>query len=612
MKKKGKAWTRHKGGLERVRGELGSWEGIRRLLLYLVPLWKVMVIAFFFTLIWSVANLGYGGLAKMFLDVLSKSGGEGRLDELNKYTFLGVVWMVAKGGVYFCMNYPWTYASQKLAQRLRDDLYAHLQHMSQSYFDNRKTGQLMATISSDVPVAIGILETIQDSIYAPVMIVLGTGLLFYLNWPLALITCILLPPVALVINWATRKTRQYTEQLQGSRADVIDLAEETLAGGRVVRAFGREAYEIRRFQKANDNVFRGMMRSARVRLAMKPSIEMMGALSIMLVLWVGGIQIVKGWGNLTLGTLTWFVLVLQQIANSAQEAGRISIGFAAAGVAADRIFTVLSHKSEITEKPDAIPLKDVTGHVTFEQVEFAYTGGIPVLAEISFEMQPGETVAIVGPTGAGKTTIAALIPRFYDVTNGAIRIDGVDVRDCTLASLRDQIGIVPQDTMLFAGTLRENIAYGRLNASDEELIEAAKLANAWEFIERLPEGLETRVGERGVMLSGGQRQRIAIARAVLRNPRILILDEATSSLDTQSEALVQDALQKVTKHRTTLVIAHRLTTIRNAHKILVLKEGHLVEMGRHDELLAKGGIYSDLYRTQFRWEGDDNGRAPRE
>jgi subfamily B ATP-binding cassette protein MsbA len=265
------------------------------------------------------------------------------------------------------------------------------------------------------------------------------------------------------------------------------------------------------------------------------------------------------------------------------------------------VFTLLDVKNDIVDKPEAIRFDRVRGRVELDNVGFAYSPGIPVLKGISVVMEPGEVVALVGPTGSGKTTIAALVPRFYDVTEGAIRVDGVDVRDCELASLRAQIGIVPQDTILFAGTLRENIAYGRLGAPVEDIIAAAKMANAWEFIEKLPQGLETVIGERGTRLSGGQRQRIAIARAVLRDPRILILDEATSSLDTQSEALVQDALQRLVKHRTTLVIAHRLSTIRNADKILVIKDGHVVEgPAPHAQLLAEGGIYSDLYRTQFR------------
>jgi subfamily B ATP-binding cassette protein MsbA len=292
--------------------------------------------------------------------------------------------------------------------------------------------------------------------------------------------------------------------------------------------------------------------------------------------------------------------VVQQVTAAARDAGGISVSLSAVAVGADRVFTLLNLKSDVREKPDALELPPGNGEVEFDHVRFGYTREFPVLDDVSFTMRAGEVVAIVGPTGAGKTTIASLIPRFYDVSDGAIRVDGVDIRDCTLKSLRNQIGIVPQDTTLFAGPLRDNIEYGRLGASEEEIVEAAKMANAWEFIERLPKGLDTVIGERGVMLSGGQRQRIAIARAVLRDPRILILDEATSSLDAHSEALIQDAMQKLVTNRTTLVIAHRLSTIRNADKILVLQAGRVIEMGRHQELLNQNGVYASLYRTQFR------------
>ncbi|MCC2668914.1 MAG: putative multidrug export ATP-binding/permease protein, partial [Armatimonadetes bacterium] len=501
----------------------------------------------------------------------------------------------------FGKDYTWQYVAQRLSFRLRNEVYGHLQQLPISFFDHRKTGQLMSSLSHDVTAVNSVLSALQDSINAPVILVGGIIAMFVINWPLALISCISLPPIAFVIVRATGKMRSYTGRLQHNLSLITEHAEETLAGVRVVKSFGNENYETDRFRTISTNVFRAVLRTYRTRLAMGPMVEYLGIVAIVLVLWVGGKQHIQAPTRYPIELLAAFVIVLQQVANAARNFGNISVNLAAAGKAADRVFTLLDVKNDLVDKPEAIRFGRVEGRIELDNVGFAYSHGIPVLAGISVVMEPGEVVALVGPTGSGKTTIAALVPRFYDVSQGAVRVDGVDVRDCELASLRAQIGIVPQDTVLFAGTLRDNIAYGKLGAPEEEIIAAAKMGNAWEFIEKLPQGLDTVIGERGTRLSGGQRQRIAIARAVLRNPRILILDEATSSLDTQSESLVQEALERLMKHRTTLVIAHRLSTIRNADKILVIKDGHVVEgPAPHAELLAQGGIYSNLYRTQFR------------
>lgn len=591
-------------GFEPIRGELGERESLARLWSYLAHLKGALVAGVLFTLLWSVINLGYGGIAKLFLEAIQRQVERRTHDmsEINVLTALALGVFVLRGFTYFAYNYAWSYAGQQLSMRLRNEVFAHLQNLHNAFFDQRKTGQLMSAISNDIPAVNAVLAAIQDSINAPVIVVGGVALLFWLNWTLALISCVCLPPIAFIIGRAMARMRASATRVQDSLATVSEHAEETLSGIRVVKSFGNEAYESRRFAERSSAVYRSVLRTIRIRLLMTPMVEVIGAVAIILVLWVGGWQIVHNPQGLTIGGLTWFVLVLKSVADGAKNMGNIGVNLSAAGVAADRVFTLLMVKSEIHEAPDAIPLSNVRGRVVFDNVDFAYTPGIPVLEGISFVMEPGEVVAIVGPTGSGKTTIAGLIPRFYDVRSGRVTVDGIDVRDCVLASLRAQIGIVPQDTVLFAGTLRENIAYGRLGASDEEIVAAAKTANAWEFIERFPDGLETIVGERGTRLSGGQRQRIAIARAVLRDPRILILDEATSSLDTESEALVQEALQRLVAHRTTLVIAHRLSTIRNADKILVIADGHIVEEGRHAELLDRGGIYSRLYNTQFRRE----------
>jgi subfamily B ATP-binding cassette protein MsbA len=592
------------------QGQLGPRESLRRLRSYLKPLWLPLTVGLVFTLLWSSANLGYGWIAARFLDTIKDMKGSGRMQELNFLTVVGIMVFAGRALVYFVMNYSWSYAAQRLSMRMRNEVFRHLQELPVAFFDHRKTGQLMSTLANDIPALNAVLDALKDCISAPALLIGGIGVLFWLNWPLAIISCICLPPIAAIIVRATKRMRAYTAQLQNHLSHITEHAEETLAGVRVVKSFGNEDYEVDRFDRRSDSVFRSVLRTIRVRQAMTPLVELLGAVAIILVLWVAGNQIINDpRSTLTFGKLTFFVLVLRQVADGSKNLGGISINLSAAAVAADRVFTLLDIKSDIQEHPKAVDLQGVKGRVTFEDVAFAYRSGIPVLKDISFVIEPGEVVAVVGPTGAGKTTIAALIPRFYDVTSGKVTVDGYDVRDCTLKSLRHCIGIVPQDTVLFAGTLRENIAYGRLGSSDEEVEAAARMANAWEFIERMPDGIDTLIGERGARLSGGQRQRIAIARAILRDPRILILDEATSSLDTQSEALVQDALQRLVANRTTLVIAHRLSTIRNADKILVLKEGLIVEAGRHSELLAHGGVYSDLYRTQFRW---DDAERPRE
>jgi len=607
----GKGKRRAYANVEPVLGELGQKTALMRLWRYLVELRNPLILGLTCTLLWSLFTLGQGGLVALFLKVIRESAASDKvgLQQLNFWTALGFFYFAARGVLAFGKDYTWQYIAHRLSLRLRNELFGHLQKLPISFFDHRKTGQLMSALSHDITQVNTVLSAIQDSINAPVILVGGVIALFVINWPLALISCIFLPPIAIVIVRATRRMRAFAGRLQHNLSHITEHAEETIAGVRVVKSFGNEEYEIERFRQISTNVFRSVLRTVRTRLAMGPLVEYLGIVAIILVLWVGGKQHIQDPLRYPIEYMAAFVIVLQQVANAARNLGNISVNLAQAGTAADRVFTLLDVKNDIADKPEAIPFERLRGRVEFDNVDFAYSHGIPVLRGISFVMEPGEVVALVGPTGSGKTSIASLIPRFYDVTQGSIRVDGVDVRDCVIKSLRSQIGIVPQDSVLFAGTLRENILYGRMGASEDEIIAAAKMSNAWEFIEKLPQGLDTVIGERGTRLSGGQRQRIAIARAVLRDPRILILDEATSSLDTQSEALVQDALQRLVRHRTTLVIAHRMSTIRNADKILVIKEGHVVEAGGHAQLMEQGGIYSDLYRTQFR-NDDYSGRGP--
>ncbi|MBI3912022.1 MAG: ABC transporter ATP-binding protein [Armatimonadetes bacterium] len=575
-----------------------------RLATYLPPLrWKLLAAAV--CMIFATTfGLGIGPLAQRFLDAIPRGQESHSLRELNLLALLGAGMFFLKAALSYGQQYLMANAAQRLGMRLRNQVFEHLQSLSLSFFDTRKTGQLMASITNDVPaLQNNFTSTILDSFSAPLTVVIGIGLLFYFSWQLTLVSMLILPAVAFLITIAGRRMRRYSADVQSSLADISEVAEETLSGVRAVKSFANEPYEVKRFQRRSSQAFRSIMRSTRMRAAIGPLIELSGAVGIIAVLWFGGWQVVYGGGGLTIGGLSAFVLTLQQIAQASRNLANINMSLAAACAAADRLFQLLDTESNVQEKPDAVVLPRGEGRVRFEGVSFAYRRELKVLEDITLEAAPGQVLALVGPTGAGKSSIAALIPRFYDVTEGRVTIDGYDVRDVTLTSLRGQIGIVPQETVLFAATVRENIAYGRLEATEEEIIEAAKAANAHNFIVALPEQYDTLIGERGVRLSGGERQRLSIARAILRNPRILILDEATSSLDTQSEALVQDALDRLMAERTTLVIAHRLSTVRHADLILVIDRGRIVERGTHEELLRLEGVYARLYRTQFRWEG---------
>lgn len=557
--------------------------------------------AFLFTILWSASNLLYGYMAKVFVDTVLAKAGSGEAGLLTLFIGAAVLLFALRGGIYFAFHYTWTVAGQRLSLHLRNELFRHLVHLPLSYFDRQKTGRILSSITNDVPMVNAILTAAQESISGPVLVVGGITLLFILNWPLALISVLCLPPIAAIISRATRRTHRLASEFHEHLASVTQFAETAISQIRTVKAFHNEQYEIEQFERSSQSVYRSLLSTLRVRFAMIPLVEYIGVISIVLVLWVGGMQIVQERSGLTVGDLTWFVIVLQQVGQGAKNFGNIMVNAGQAAAAAERIFQVMDVQNDIVEKPEALDLNLAEPpSVEYDSVSFSYSAGIPVLKDVLFRAAPGELVAIVGPTGAGKSTIAQLIPRFYDVDSGSVRVGGYDVRDLTIASLRSAIGIVPQDTILLPATVRENICYGRLGASEADLVEAARVANAWEFIERLPQGLDTLVGERGLTLSGGQRQRIAIARAVLRNPRILILDEATSSLDAHSEKLVQEALARVVRDRTTIVIAHRLSTIRRADRIIVLQDGRVVEEGRHEQLMAGGGLYSRLYETQFR------------
>jgi len=507
-----------------------------------------------------------------------------------------------RGFATYGQNYTMAYVGQRVVIDIRETLFKHLQKLDQAYFDRRKTGVIMSNVTSDVgALQQAIVDNLISFMTEGVTLVGSLVFMFYLDWKLSLLTLIIVPVVLGLTNIFGKKLRSAGHEVQGRTADITAFLQEVISGVRVIRSFAREKYEFNRFEQENQNNFDAAMKATKLTAVMGPMVEFAAAIAVVIILWYGGYSVVQGY--ITAGSLIAFLIYAINLSNPVKRLTQVYGNLQKAMAAGDRVlFAILDLE---TEKDDGTyKAEPAKGDLEFKNVSFAYDGKEEkALNNISFYVPAGKTVALVGRSGSGKSTIANLLPRFYDVTGGAIRIDGVDVRDVTFTSLRENIGLVPQDTMLFNASVRENILYGRLDATEQEIIDAAKAANVFEFIEKLPNGFDTIVGERGNSLSGGQRQRIAIARAILKNPSILILDEATSALDTESEKIVQEALERLMKNRTALVIAHRLSTIKHADHIVVLQQGCVVEEGTHDELLALNGLYSHLYSVQFAGKG---------
>ena len=494
------------------------------------------------------------------------------------------------------------HAGEAVTRDLRQEVYAHLQTLGLGFFANRRTGELTSRLSSDVTVVRTALVNNLATLVSSLLTVIGSAaLIVTINWRLTAIVVLVFPLATIVARLYSHLLRPQATQVQDKLADANAVAEEAINGVRVVKAFGREAYEVQRFDAASQAAFRSALRLARIRATFGPLIGLMFFFPLVGILWFGSREVSAG--RLSAGELVAFLIYGGVIAGGISSLANIVTQFQEAIGATRRLFEILDTPPEVRDAPDARPIESVQGRITLEQVCFAYEQGIEVLHDISLEIAPGEVLALVGPSGAGKSTLFNLIPRFYDPTSGVVRLDGHDLRTLTIASLRANIAIVPQDTLLFSGTVRENILYGNLEASEAEMIAAAKAANAHEFIQALPQGYDTLVGERGIKLSGGQRQRVAIARAILKNPRILLLDEATSSLDSESEGLVQEALSRLMQGRTTIIIAHRLSTVQIADRIAVLDKGRLVELGTHEALMARQGLYYKLYTLQFELDG---------
>lgn len=574
----------------------------KRLFLYIKPYLGRLMLAMICALLASGANLYVPWLIKGVIDqVLADKD----MMMLNLIAVSIVVAFFLRGVFLYGQQYLMSYIAQKVIIDIRGEIYRKLQKLPISYFEKRQTGTVMSYVTNDVgAMQEGLANHVIDLVTEGVILIGSFAMMCWLHWKLTLLTLIIVPLVGYTMNIFGRKLKKTSFTMQERVADITSLLQEALSAIRVIRSFVREDYEIDRFSQQNHANFLAQMKNAKLMAMLAPVVEFLAAISVTMILWYGGMEVIDG--NLTAGALIAFLVYAVNLSNPIKRLSRVYGNIQKAMAAAERVFNVLDTEEEIEDAPNAEVLPPVKGNVKLNDVKFAYVPGELAIKGVTIEAQPGQMIAIVGASGSGKSTIANLIPRFYEIESGSITIDGHDIRSVTQHSLREQIGIVPQETVLFNGTVYDNIRYGNLVATDEEIVAAAKAANAHEFICQMPEGYNTQIGERGALLSGGQRQRIAIARAILKNPQILILDEATSALDTESEKIVQEALDKLMVGRTSFVIAHRLSTIVRADVIIVMEHGVVVERGTHEELLANGGIYSKLHQMQQRKKQEEN------
>ncbi len=571
----------------------------RRLLQYIKPYQMKLILAMICMVFVALCTAGSAWLVQPAMDKIF-------IDKSMRMLFLIPLLIVGlylvKGIFYYGQAYLMSYVGQRIVADFREKLYDHIQRLSLSFFTKTPTGILISRLTNDVTLIQGAVSSALTSVLRDSFTILAlTGVVFYRDWKLACIAAIVLPLAAIPIVKFGEKLRKFSIKGQIRMGFITSLLQETISGNRIVKAFTMEDYESRRFAAQNDDFFRIIMKRQKIRALSSPVVEILGGVGIAGIVLVGGYAVIKG--DSTPGTFGSFLAALFLLYKPFKSLSMVNDIVQGGLAAGSRVFELLDTQPEIRDTDGAQPLKGISDGIRFEHTSFKYEDEM-VLKDINLEVKVGDVVALVGMSGAGKTTLVNLIPRFYDVDQGRITINGRDIRTFTIKSLREHIGIVTQQTILFNDTVRNNIAYGDITRSEGEIVEAAKAANAHGFIERFPLGYDTIIGEQGVKLSGGERQRISIARALLKDAPILILDEATSSLDSESELQVQVALERLMANRTVFLIAHRLSTIRNAHRIVVIDSGRIVEEGTHAELMAMNRIYKRLYQMQFRDDGE--------